>query len=360
LTIVAVLIVCGIGLAYYSDPNFQMGETEGNVTVTDMAGRTITIPNNVQKVIAASPTMTAMVYMLNPDKLAGLNYQWTDSEIKYVNNEYRSLPIVGGWFGTQEGNYEEIISFGPNIIIQDIRGVGDLTMIIDRQEKFGTLPVIGVIDNLDITEIEYSIDFVGKMLGEEAKAGQLIDLAHEYLDKANTISNSIPDNEKKRVYYVRENEGLGTAPEGSVHTQIVELVGGKNVVDLQTGNNLLSRIDVSMEQVIKWNPEIIITVDESFYENVYTDPRWSNIKAVKEKQVYLSPQSPFKWIDKPFGANTIIGILWTGKVIYPEKYTDINLKEEVKSFYKEYFHYDLSDNEVKDILESSGLKEENM
>jgi len=337
-----------------------MGETEGNVTITDMTGRTITIPNNVQKVMSTSPTITAMVYMLNPHKLAGLNYQWTDYEREYVDSEYQNLPIIGGWFGTQEGNYEEIISYEPDIIIQDIRGIGDLAMLMDRQEKFGTFPVVGVIDNLDIAEIEYSIDFVGKMIGEEAKANKLVDLTHKYLDKANTVSSSIPDSEKKRVYYVRENEGLGTAPKGSVHTQIVELVGGNNVVDLQTQNNLLSRVDVSMEQVIEWDPEIIITVDKSFYETVYTDPRWSNIKAVKEKQVYLSPQSPFKWIDKPFGANTVLGILWTGKVIYPEKYSDIDLKEEVKSFYKEYYHYDLSDEEVKDMLESSGLKEENM
>ena len=74
----------------------------------------------------------------------------------------------------------------------------------------------------------------------------------------------------------------------------------------------------------------------------------------------MSPQSPFKWFDRPPGANIIIGIPWTAKVIYPDKYSDIDLKSEVKMFYKEFYHYDLSDEDVVNILKSSGLKEENM
>ena len=115
-----------------------------------------------------------------------------------------------------------------------------------------------------------------------------------------------------------------------------------------------------MEQVISWNPDIIITTDPDFYAKVYTDSNWASINAVKNHSVYLSPQSPFKWFDRPVGANMIIGVPWTAKVIYPEQYGDIDMVNVTQYFYSNFYHYDLSDDEAKQILLDSGLKEENL
>lgn len=323
-----------------------------------MVGRSVTIPSEVQKVVATSPPMTTMVYMLAPDKLAGLNFQWSDTEKKYVDDKYQNLPVVGGWFGRQDGSYEEIISVAPGIVIEGAMGDVDLDTVNERQEKFGDIPVVGVTDNSDITQITSSIEFMGKLLGEEDKANKLIDFTNKYLDKANTVSSSISDSEKKKVYYAEGTEGLQTDPSGSLHSQLIDIVGGENVADVAVQNGT-GQIEVSIEQVIKWNPSVVITTDSTFYSKVYNDTKWANIDAVKNKQVYLSPQSPFKWFDRPPGANIIIGIPWTAKVIYPEKYSDIDLKKTTKEFYKEFYHYNLTDEEVLDILKSSGLKEEN-
>jgi iron complex transport system substrate-binding protein len=71
--------------------------------------------------------------------------------------------------------------------------------------------------------------------------------------------------------------------------------------------------------------------------------------------VYLSPQSPFKWFDKPTGANMIIGIPWVAKILYPDKFQDLNLTADVKEFYSEFYHYDLTDDDVNNILKGSGM-----
>ena len=115
-----------------------------------------------------------------------------------------------------------------------------------------------------------------------------------------------------------------------------------------------------MEQVISWNPDKIITNDPEFYSHVYNDSNWGKINAVKNKEVYLSPQSPFKWFDRPVGANMIIGVPWTAKVLYPDDYKDINMKDATKEFYSNFYHIDLSDDEAKQILLDSGLKESNL
>jgi iron complex transport system substrate-binding protein len=143
-------------------------------------------------------------------------------------------------------------------------------------------------------------------------------------------------------------------PPGSTHTQLIEICGGKNVVEapLTKGS-----VGVSMELLLQWNPDVIITSNEEFYKKVYSDSYWANIKAVQDKQVYLVPISPFNWFEDPPGANTIIGIPWTAKVLYPDKFKDLDLKKITKEFYAEYYNYNLTDTQASRILSNSGLGE---
>jgi len=110
---------------------------------------------------------------------------------------------------------------------------------------------------------------------------------------------------------------------------------------------------VSMEQVTKWNPEVIIVGDPGFYGTIYNDSLWQVIPAVKNHRVYLVPQSPFTWFDRPPGVNRIIGIPWTAKVLYPDKFRDVDMPALTKEFYSKFYHYDLSDSEVNSLLDPS-------
>jgi len=352
LPVIAILIIIIISTIYYY--NMNSINSDSTVTVTDMVGRAVTVPIDSNRIIATSPPMTTLVYMLAPDKLIGLNYAWTESELKYVPDKYKNLPIVGGWFGRQDGNYEEILSSSPDIVIEGAMGDVDLALVNERQEKFGVVPVVGVTDNSDVTKLAPSIIFMGKILGSEQRAEKLVQFLNSYLDKVQKVSDSIPDSQKRKVYYAEGPNGLQTDPSGSVHSQLIDIAGGKNVADLPVQDGV-GQIEVSMEQVINWNPEVIITTNEEFYKKVYSDSNWANIKAVKEKKVYLAPSSPFNWFDRPPGANIIIGIPWTAKVIYPEKYSDMDLKQITKDYYHDFYNIDLSDDDVVNLLKNSGI-----
>lgn len=325
---------------------------------SDMANRTVTIPNSVDKIVATSPPMTTIIYMLAPEKLAGVNFQWTDEELKYAPNQYKDYPVIGGWFGSQDGNYEEFIASEPNFVVEGIdEGMGvDLSTVEERQEKFGTIPVVAVTDNTNVTLIDNTIEFLGRILGTEDKAKELINFNDKYLKLVTDIAKTIPDSEKKSVYYASGEDGLSTYPSSSSHGQLISLVGAKNVADTEIKDSG-SELTISIEQIMKWNPDIIIATDVDFYNKVYSDSKWANVKAVKDHRVYISPQSPFKWFDRPPGANIIIGVPWTAKVIYPDKYPNIDMMDVTKTFYSDFYHYDLSDDEAKNILTSSGINE---
>lgn len=358
--ILVILVALGIATHLFLTPSsVKSGDSEN---VTDMINRSVEIPSQVDSVVATSPPMTTVLYMIAPDKLKAVNFQWTDDELKYVPGQYANYPVVGGWYGTQDGSYEEFIASEPDVVIESIDegGDGDLSTVEERQEKFGTIPVIAVKDTTNVEKVGESILFMGKIVGAEDKANELNDFNNKYLDIVHERSAKLSDGDKKTVYYAYGDDGLSTSPSHSTHGQLIDLIGGKNVADSLNQGNTTSGVQVSIEQVISWDPDIIITNNQNFYDSVYNDSNWAHLKAVQNKEVYLSPQSPFKWFDRPVGANMIIGVPWTAKVIYPEDYKDIDMVEATKEFYSEFYHFDLSDDEAKEILLNSGLKESNL
>ena len=359
--IAAVFLITASVAGHYLSENGYIS-LGSNTTITDMADRSLTVPSPVNKVLTTSPTLTVIVYMVAPEKLLAFNYETTAEEQAYMPDQYKKLPSVGGWYGSQTGDYEQFISLNPDVILDSVTLSNDgdadtatLATLKARQQQFGSVPDVGVVDSSSITSLDSSIEFIGKLLGSKNTADKLTAFNDKAQKEVNDTVSKIAENEKVTVYYARGPDGLQTAPSGSAHTQLIELCGGTNVanVQIQGGEGMTS---VSLEQVLKWNPEVIITTDPTFYANVYKSSSWSGITAVKNKRVYLAPQAPFKWFSQPTGANMIIGIPWTAKVLYPDKFKDLNLTSEVKEFYSEFYHYNLSDGQVKNILVGSGIK----
>ena len=353
--ILIILVVCGVGIHLFSSSSNL--KTVGSKNITDMAGRTVQIPSSIDKVVGTSPSMTTVLYMIAPEKLSAINSNWTDDELNYVPSQYANLPVVGNLHGSHDGSYEGFISSKPDVAVDSIDGGknGDLATVQERQDKFGEIPVVAVNDTGDVEKIDGSITFMGDVLGAQDKAKKLTDFNDKYLNEVHQKSAQITD--KKTVYYAEGNEGLQTDLSGSYHGYLIDLVGGENVANSLSQGNTSSGVQVSMEQIIKWDPEVIITANPDFYAKVYSDPSWAGITAVKNHDVYLSPQSPFNWFDRPVGANMIIGVPWTAKCIYPDQYQDIDMISATQEFYGDFYHVDLTRAEAKQMLLDSGIAE---
>lgn len=345
--IVVMLLITTSSLALYTS---TLKTNSGNQTqITDMLGRNVQVPINVSRVASFSNSVTVMLYMLAPNKLIGWDSNRSAAQNKYMDTQYQTLPVLGG--GKKDANYETFISMNPDVVF-----VGHGTTVNDvndMQEKLGVIPLLDVEGDNNLTNIDDSITFIGKIVGEEKKASNLVSFHQKMLSEVTSKTASIPESEKKRVYYARDSTGLMTNPSGSSHTQLIDICGGINVADVPVTKGT---VGVSIEQVLKWNPDIMIVSDITFYQNVYSDPLWQNVKAVQDKQVYLVPNSPFNWFENPPGANTILGIPWTAKVLYPDKFSDMDLKNLTHEFYSSFYYYNLTDDELNSIITSSGLK----
>ena len=327
-------------------------------TITDMFGRQVIVPTTINRVLTDGPIEMELVYLIAPDKLAGLSFTF-NGQPPLVPAKYSGLPVVGGWFGTQTGNYETFIAAKPDIILE-----GTQASIQERQDKFGSIPVVGVSAGTQstnyaddsLTDYENEIRFLGDLLGAKASAESLITYYKDAMSYVNNIVSGISDDKKIKVYYAEGNDGFSTDPVGSMHTRLLEFCGGKNVanVTLKPGYGMAS---TSMEQILLWNPDMIIIgrgSQATLYNTVMTNTTWSQLGAVKNKQVFLRPDNPLSWFDGPPGPSQIVGMYWMVNKLYPDKTKGLDVKAKVKEFYTKFYHYNLTDDEVAKLLANPG------
>ena len=159
--ILAVLVIWGVVAHLFLTPSTV--ETVGSKNITDMVGRTVQIPASVGNVVATSPPMTTVIYMIAPEKLTAVNFQWIDDELKYIPSQYAGFPVVGGWYGTQDGSYEEFIASEPDMVIESIDewGDGDLATVQECRDKFGEILINGEnIEALSFSQISKHIGYI--------------------------------------------------------------------------------------------------------------------------------------------------------------------------------------------------------
>lgn len=334
------------------DPETTIEST--NIFIDDM-GRQIELANEVKKVYCTSPVGTIFVYTIAPEKLAGWNFYPSELEQKYLLESTLELPELGGWFGkSNTGNIEEIINAAPDLIL-DIGDVDDTSKSFakDLYEKTN-IPVV-LINASKVSDFPHTYEVLGKILDKEEESKEIIEYINATIDDVETTRAIIPENDVVSVYYAEGIDGLQTDPAGSMHSEVLDYIGARNVANFEATGSY-GRTNVDLEQIINWDPEFIITdaiekrnedPTNCFYHNLLENNKaWSQISAVKNEKILGIPQLPFSWFDRPPSVNRVLGVKWLSKTLYPSYY-DYEVKDEVKKFYKLFYHYDLTDEELR-------------
>jgi iron complex transport system substrate-binding protein len=294
--------------------------TGDTVSITDDAGRKVTIPKTIKKVYGMSPEATNYVYMLAPDMLAGWCYAPAAEEMKFIPAKYQSLPNLGGWYGKNNtGNIEAIIKASPDLIL-DI-GTTNSTSASqdDRIQAQLHIPVVNINDSLATSGRTFR--YLGELLGAQSRAEQLANYCDQVIDEAKSVAVKVKESDKVTVYYAEGNEGLNTDPSGSQHTEVLDLLGAVNVAQVKNASGF-GEAAVSLEQVLAWDPQVILVAsDPSLETHVWSsitgNSDWATISAVKNKKVYQIPHGPFDWFDRPPCPSRILGVRWVGSLLYP-------------------------------------------
>jgi len=321
--------------------------------VTDSAGRSVELPAHVSRVLAAGPPASILLYTLAPEKMIGWVRTPSPAEKAFLAQSVRDLPEYGRLTGRgNTANLENVLKFKPDLII-DVGSVGPTYVsLADNVQEQTKIPYLLLDGKLNKTPEIYRL--LGEWLGVRERAETLAKYADETLNGLRARIASVPEAERPRVYYGRGTNGLETGLAGSINMEVLERVGAINVA-AAAGSGGITK--VSIEQVLAWNPDVILALDQAFYRSVPSDALWSPVKAVHDGRIYLAPNLPYGWFDAPPGVNRLIGVRWLTSILYPKQFPD-NLQETTRQFYKLFYQVDLTDEQVAMLLTTATSKSE--
>lgn len=316
--------------------------------VTDSAKRGVTLPDTIGRVFAAGGPASVAVYVIKPDAMIGWPRAIRGEERPFIAAAQRDLPEVGLLTGRGDtANVETVLKMKPDLIV-DFGSVRDTfaSLAASVQERTG-IPYVLIDGRFDATAASFRL--LGNMLGVPERGEVLARYTDDLFARLDKALAAIPEDKRPRVYLARGPEGLETGLKGSINTEIIERAGGRNVAESNDARRGI--VNVSPEQLLLWNPDIIVTWDRNFHTKVMkgNDPLWQGLKAVREGRVYLAPTAPFGWIDRPPSINRLIGLPWLANIFHGDRFP-FDMREDTRAFYKLFYHVDVSDPDLQTLI----------
>ncbi len=317
--------------------------------IEDMTGRKVEVPDKITKIFAASPPVMYLLYALDYKTLAGSNFSFTQREKKYLRQEVIDLPVIGGWFGQgQTPNFEHVMATQPDIMLSWFWTETAANQLVE--EAVETIKLPNVYIRLETLE-EYvrTFRFVGDLIGCPERGKALSEYTRKVLDDVHEALQVLPEDAKVSVYYAEGRDGLKTECDKSTHAALIGLSGGRNVVHCEQSSTY-GMESVSIEEVLTKNPQVILVQDKRFAKNIYKNQQWSQIRAVKDKRVYVVPRGPFNWFDRPPSFMRVLGLQWLTNKLYPQRYP-IDMVRATQDFYQLFMDVKLSKEEAQALLD---------
>jgi iron complex transport system substrate-binding protein len=319
-------------------------------TVVDSAGRRVETPAKVERVFVAGGPASVFIYTLVPDKLLGWNRALSLEERAYVPSRYAELPTLGRLTGRgNTANVEVVLASRPDVIVDYGTINPTYISLADRVQQQTGVPYL--LYDGGLSNIPRAYLAAGEVLGVVERARELARYAERLLTEIDGRLARVPADKRPLLYYARGPRGLQTGLKGSINVESLERIGARNVAAEHMGGGGL--VTVSPEQLLAWNPEVVITIESAFFAAARSDDVWKSVKAVRDGRVHVAPTEPFPWIDFPPSVNRLIGLRWLGRILYPERFTG-DLREETRRFYTLFYHRTPDDRQLDALLGSTG------
>ncbi len=340
LALLMVAALCPASLAQSPDPATR--------TFTDSVGRTVEVPYTLDKVAVSGPLAQIVLFALCPDRLLGIASPWDKAAEPFFDAKYYDLPVLGQLYGGKgEMNLETLLASCAQVVID----VGE--------------PKKTIVEDLDALQTQTGIPFVHITattagMGDAYRTlGQLLDMPDEaealaaYCDRIYARTLKIADAvEKKNLLYVTGDQGLSVIARGSYHGEVIDLLSN-NLAAVESPSSKGSGNEVDMEQILLWNPDVILFAPGSIYADVATRPEWQAVTAIRNGEFYEAPFGPYNWMGFPPSVQRYLGMMWMSQLLYPET-AQYDLYEAVKEYFRLFYHCDIT-REQYDVLVANSI-----
>ncbi|AWT27397.1 Fe(3+)-citrate-binding protein YfmC [Corynebacterium provencense] len=345
----AVVLAAAVGVTASCSSRSGTEETpsdsSGAFSVVDQRGKTVEFDSPIESAAFAvipAPSIFAAVDG-SYDRIVGVNQSTLSANqqglFSTIFPQSASSPVVAG--PDFVPNVDTLLNLHPDVVIQwGDRGPD----VIDPIENSG-MKVIGLEYGTQ-EDLETWITVFSQLLGKEERGKELVEWQQT---RRQEIEEKVAGLDKPRPRAMQlslANDAFTTTSDAGYDGFQYDLVGADQVTRGFSSDN--QQASVSVEQILKWDPEVILLsgFDESTPEDIYSDPRLSEVSAVKNKRVYKNPLGAYRW--QVPSAESPLYWQWLNEVLYPDPDTD--LRDRMKSAFSDLYNYDISDREIDDVL----------
>ena len=316
----------------------ESGSKSDTITVTDMGGTEVEVPAKLEKYADGWFAHNEITIMLaGAEGLVATAcdpkaYQWMYKVNKNMSGATLSF---GDGF-----NFEDLAALKPQVIFDS------KDTLRDKAAEVG-IPVVNCMFTT-FEQMKKSIELSATVFGGDAPkiAEKYNKELNDTVKKIEDKTKDIADADKPKIMHGNSVYTLTIDGTQTIIDDWIKVAGAQNAVTESTKGNAQAKF--SMEQVLAWNPDVIITGKADEVDKILADPNWQSIKAVQDKKVYVNPKGVFGW-DR-YGVEELLQVQWVAQLLHPDLFKDIKIEDAVKKFYKDYLDYDLTDDDVKLIL----------
>lgn len=350
--VVASLVGGGILFGCTTLDEFFSGER----IVADDTGRNVTMPTpaTLHSVYFTSALAQVFIFTMAPDLQAGTALTFSKEQLTYLpvdteNLDYLGTLSRGGVIDTailKQKGVQAIFSISGT----DLTDVNIADALALEQES--GIPVFLIDGSFDRITDTYRL--LGDVLGRVERADELARYCERiYRDVVEAVAR-VPESELVSYYFAEGPEGLQTEPDASQHSLAFQVARGMNVAaDMPLPADRHDMVDVDIDQIKAWDPDVIIAWDWDTREGadklIRVSSDWADIKAVRTNRVYAMPSAPFPFCDRPPAVNRFLGIQWLANLLYPDYY-DVDMVDVVRDFYATCYWRDISLDQARQIL----------
>ncbi len=266
----------------------------------------------------------------------------------------RINPVIGGTLTPSSGgtiNIEELLLCNPDIVFLK-EETAHIKAEVQKLDRFN-IPY-AVVGYSSMEEQMDTIEMIGKAIGLKTQADAYNDYYRKSLEYVSSRVSSLTENDKKRVFH-SVNEATRTDAPGTLEADWTGITGMINVSVGEPLRAYDNKNFAAMEQILIWDPDVILVNEEGVDLYILKNKKWSSLNAVKNKKIYKIPNGISRW-GHPGSVETPLAILWTSKILYPERFKDLNLEKTVRDYYFQFFNYSIDDEMISRVLSGNGMR----
>jgi iron complex transport system substrate-binding protein len=334
------VVVCAlmVGLLYGLASPIRAAEM-GRRTMTDMAGRAVVLPDTITRVVTLGslPVLNSFVFTMGEGRtlINGLADFGHHPHWKYQTvfaPHMTHLPTMQQ--PNREPHVEAIMLSKPDVVLTMHRASADIL-------EHNGVPTIFLAWR-EPEDVKACITLLGEVFHKPAVAERYRRYFDDTLARVAAKVSALPASARPTVLYFH--------PDTLTQPRLIAewWIPASGGISVTNDGRIAESRTFSLEQLLLWDPDVLIVTTPKDVTTVYTDPTFRHLKAARRERVYVAPVGAHTWAHRT--AEQPLTILWAAKTLYPEQFADLDLAAEAKAFYRDFFGHELTDAEVAEIL----------